>query len=441
MNERTVASVFTAACLTAACWVTTGAAEPGAPPSQAELAVRIDEYLRPLERAGDLSGTLLVAQANEVVYEGAFGKASYELGVANTAETRFGVASLTKPITAIVLIRLMERGKLAPADSLGKWIPDFPRGGEITIEHLARHRSGLPHRVTGPADEVVPRRAADMVELAKRATLLFEPGTETRYSSTGYSVLARVLELAGNKSWPELVQELVLAPAGAGRTAHPRPFELMLDRAESYYRGPDGPIPAPLKDLSFLVGAGSLYSTPRDLWAIQRTLLSGGYGELARSELLDDGGLFWNGITNGFRAFADHHPGADVTVIFTGNLFTAAGDLLRRNVPRIVAGEEVATPEVPVPTPVTLPAALADRYEGIYQLRAGVADSEERLEVHGPVATLGDWVLIPTSETTFWSPQDYETVRVSITEAGVVDGLLWGNGDEASKLPRMGPVP
>lgn len=440
MTERRLWRRALATSLAAACWMTAAAAAAG-PPGAEELAARIDAYVRPLERAGELSGALLVARGEEVVYERAFGEASYELGVANTPETRFGVASLTKPITAIVLIRLMERGKLAPGDPLAKWIPDFPRGDEITVEHLARHRSGLPHRVTGPADEVVPQSAASMVELAKRADLLFEPGTETRYSSVGYSVLARVLELAGGKPWPDLVQELVLAPAGATRTVHPSRFQLMPGRAEGHYRGPGGPIPAPPQDLSFLVGAGSLFSTPRDLLRIQRKLLSGGYGELARSQLVDEGGLDWNGITAGYRAFADHHAEGDLTVVFTGNLFTGAGDLLRRHLPRIAAGEAVEPPALPEIEPFTLPEELAARYRGLYQVQPGTEGSEEPLEVHGPIATLGDWVLIPTSETTLWSPQDYQAVRISTAEDGSVDGLLWGDGDAAQKLPKVAPLP
>jgi hypothetical protein len=83
-----------------------------------------------------------------------------------------------------------------------------PRGDEITIEHLARHTAGIPHRVTECDEGAVPRTAADMVQLViervERDGLLVEPGTNSVYSSAGYSVLARVLELTGGASWEEL---------------------------------------------------------------------------------------------------------------------------------------------------------------------------------------------------------------------------------------------
>jgi CubicO group peptidase (beta-lactamase class C family) len=419
--------------------------EPSPALTDAELAERIAAYVRPLAESGELSGTLLVDRGGRVIYEESFGLASYELGVPNRPETRFNVASLTKPVTQIVTLKLVESGKLGISDPLSKWIPDFPRGDEITVETLARHRSGLPHRVTTAMEETVWRSAADMVELAKGAELAFEPGSQQLYSSTGYAVLARVLELAGGAPWPDLVEELVLAPAGARHTLHPPRFEPMPDRASSYFRGPHGPIPGALKDLSFLVGAGSLYSTPRDLLAIQRRVLEGGYGELVRSQLVRDGGLSWNGLTNGVRAFAEHHPESGLTVILTANLFTGAGDLLRRDLPKIAAGEEVAPPEVPRYDDlgvVALTEATAARYEGMYQLTPGVEASAQPLTVDGEHVRLGDWVLIPTSETTFLSPQDYGRMTVVKGEDGTVTALQWGEQESGGpRFPRGAESP
>ena len=177
-------------------------------------------------------------------------------------------------------IRLIEEGKLSENSLLSKWLPTFPRGDEITVEQLLRHGAGIPHRVTTEAEETHPHTAANMVSLAARKPLLFDPGTDTVYSSAGYSVLARVLELAGGRSYSELLEDLVLAPAGAvhtiGRADSRHP---LAGRAQGLFLGPDGPLNAPLKDLSFLVGAGSVYSTPRDLLAIQRAVLDGTYDE------------------------------------------------------------------------------------------------------------------------------------------------------------------
>lgn len=414
--------------LVGALFLATGtAAGQTAPPSNPELARRITEYVRPLQEAGELSGTLLVARDGGVVYEQAFGMASYELAVPNTTSTRYCVASISKPMTIIIALRLFEQKRLADSDTLDKWFPDFPRAKEITVEHLLRHQAGIPHRVTSDVEEAVPRTAAEMVVLASRKELLFAPGSQTAYSSAGYSVLTRVLELASGKTYEGLLEEFVLAPARATQTVHPGPRKPIPGRAPSHVGSARGPVPASLKDLSFLVGAGSLFSTPRDLFSILEALRAGAHGQEAKQILVPEKGVSWAGITNGYRSLADFHPDGKLTVIFTGNLFTGAADLLRRDIPKIAAGEAVKPPQVPKVEPKPMSAALQKRYAGLYQLRPG---SQEPLEFGGPdEAWLGDWRLIPTSDTTFFSPQDYGTVHVVIGKDGVAEALEWKTAD------------
>ncbi len=427
---RAAAAVF--ACGTLLC----GAAI--AAPAQAEslapevLRQRLDAFIRPLDEAGEVSGTLLVARDDQIVYERAFGMANYELGVANTLTTRFCIASVTKPMTAILAFRLVERGKLALSDPVRKWLPTFPRGQEILVEHLLRHRAGLPHRVTTDAEETVPRTAGDMVRYASRAPLLFPPGSQNAYSSAGYSVLARILELAGGKPYGELLAAEVLEPAGARHTAHADSRRLLPERAAGYLRSVDGPINGPLHDLSFLVGAGSVFSNARDLFAVQRALLGGRYGAEVRASLVREGELRWNGITDGYRAFADYHRAPRLTVIFTGNLFTGAADVLRRAVPRLAAGEELAPAAPPRFVAAAMPVEKRGEIEGVYRLRPG---SEEplRFEPEGRQATLGFWLLIPTAEDRFHSPQDYATVQVIRAADGAVTALEW-------RIPETEPI-
>jgi CubicO group peptidase (beta-lactamase class C family) len=407
------------------------------PPSPERLARGIEDYLRPLADAGELSGTLLVARGDGVVFEKSFGKASYELNVPNTSTTRFCVASITKPMTGIIATRLLLDKKLTREDNLAKWFPDFPKGQQITVEHLMRHRSGIPHRVTSEEEETVPRTASEMVQMAARRPLAFEPGSQDAYSSAGYSVLAAVLERSSGRTYSQLLEEIVLRPVGATRTSHPDSRQILPERAQSYFRGRNGPIHARLRDLSFLVGAGSVYSTPRDLFAISRGLVKGTYGEGAQTVLIRENGLRWNGITNGFRAFLDYHRDQDLTVIWTGNLFTGAADLIRQNVPSLNRGEVVPAATVPQVVPAALSPALRARVEGTYRLGPG---SEQELRFQEPLlAALGDWFLVPTGGDTFFSPQDYARVKVISGGDGSVEALQWGEPGKGPRFERVRP--
>ncbi len=401
-----------------------------------ELANRIDAFVQPFLDDDHLSGQLLVAIDGTVVYERAFGMANFELGVPATHETRFNIASISKPMTGILGQRLVEEGKLSMDDKLAKWLPDFPRGDEITVAHLFRHQAGIPHRVTDDEQESQAKTAADMVELAKVAPLLFDPGTSSTYSSGGYSVAARVLELAGGASYEDLLSKYVLAPAAMSRSLHPSGHALIEGRADSYLIGRDGAIRnSTLKHYSFLVGAGSVFSTARDLHSLQRSLLDGRFGDSAAR--LRDGNLKWNGRTNGFRAFADFHGETGVSVVFTGNLLTGAADRIRSEVPRIAAGEEVATPQRLALEPVEVPPAKLAGYEGVYQLRPG---TELELSVDNGAVSMSGWTLVPLSDTSFFSPQDYARIEVILKGDGSVERLDWKIGEAVYPMPRIGPL-
>ena len=229
-------------------------------------ARRVSEYMQPLAVAGEVSGTVLVAEGSCIILEKSYGLSDYGHRIPNAPSTLFAIASITKPFTDIILDRLLEQHRLALSDSLSKWIPSFPRGREITIAQLRAHRAGIPHRVTTPAEELEPHSASDMVRLAAEHPLLFEPGKEVSYSSAGYSVLARVLELAGGESYARLLHKFVFDPAGATTSIDATERTASAVRTLSYFRGPSGFVQAPHKDLSFLVGAGSAYSTPADLF-------------------------------------------------------------------------------------------------------------------------------------------------------------------------------
>ena len=92
---------------------------------------RISAYVRSYADAGLFSGVVLVSKGNAVVYQQAFGLADRALKVPNTVQSKFYIASLSKPITAVGVLRLVEQGKLSLDDHLSKFVPDFPSGDKF----------------------------------------------------------------------------------------------------------------------------------------------------------------------------------------------------------------------------------------------------------------------------------------------------------------------
>src|SRR5215207_3121289 len=104
--------------------------------AQAGPAAAVENYLNAFDRAGQLSGTVLVARGDEILFEKAYGQSTTKPKRGNSTATLFPVASLTKPLTGIVTRTLFQRGVLSADDPISNWLPDFPMGKEITVGHL-----------------------------------------------------------------------------------------------------------------------------------------------------------------------------------------------------------------------------------------------------------------------------------------------------------------
>ena len=245
--------------------------------AQSDKAKKIDQFISPFGTSNQFAGVVLAAEDGKVIYEKAFGVANADYNIPNQLNTRIGIASITKYMTYVILYRLIESNKIALTDKLSQYIPDFPNGDKITIEMLARHRSGIPHRVMPPEAESVTYSSAEFVEKVKQAKLAFEPGTSNLYSSAGYAVLARVLEIVSGKNYSQLLAEYVFKPAGMTDSIDFPGDAIIQRRAQDYYLSPAGLVNVPLKNYSFLVGAGSVYSTARDVYSFGDAFLDGKY--------------------------------------------------------------------------------------------------------------------------------------------------------------------
>src|SRR6185295_15833310 len=178
-------------------------------------------------------------------------------------------------------------------------------GDKITIEMLARHRSGIPHRVMPPELESLTYTSSEFIEKVKLAKLSFEPGTQRLYSSAGYAVLARVLEIASGKPYAQLLQEFVFTPAGMKDSLDFDGDTVIERRAQDYYLSPNGLVNVPLKNYSFLVGAGSVFSTAHDVYRFADAVIDGKYGEGVKTQLVGERTLSGSGSTNGHRSYLE----------------------------------------------------------------------------------------------------------------------------------------
>ena len=411
-NSRQL-SVLALSFLTAA----TGFAQP----SDAE---KIDAFITPFAQAGHFSGVVLVARDGKPVYEKAFGFANAELGVANTLDTRIGIASITKSMTSVILRKLLEERKLALTDKVSKFIPDFPVGDKISVDMLFRHRSGIPHRVMPPEMETVPYTSAEMVERIKLAKLEFEPGTANLYSSAGYTVLARILELASGKSYGELLNQYVFLPAGMKSSVDYDYGTVIPRRADDYLLDAGGAFNAPAKDYSFLVGAGSVLSTARDVHAFAMALVNGTYGDSVRAGYMRTNAYWSNGSTNGHRAEVRVNGEHRYSYALVANLNAGANDVILQALRDIMEGKPVPAPVVARPVITSRASTDLAQYLGVYEREGG---SRFEASVKEQFLYAGDIKLLPTRPDCFFEFKYYGEVCFARDPARKITHITWAS--------------
>ena len=201
---------------------------PATPPSRdsarplthEELAKATQAYVEKLAAADAFSGTVLIAQGDKVVYQGAFGLASRGFQVPNRLDTKFNLGSMNKMFTAIAIAQLVEAGKLSFQDKVGKVLPDYPNKAvaeKVTVHQLLTHTSGLGSFFNDKydaADKSRLRETKDFLPLFVDEPLKFEPGARWQYSNSGFIVLGAIIEKASGQNYFDYVREHIYKPAG-----------------------------------------------------------------------------------------------------------------------------------------------------------------------------------------------------------------------------------
>ncbi len=221
---------------------------------------------------------VLLSRDGEIIYENAFGYADIGNKVPVTAETKFRIGSITKQFIAAAILKLQEEGKMSVDDTLSSFIPDFPRGNEVTVHHLLTHTSGI-HSFTNRPDfmkyATVSISPEAMIDTIKTFEYDFDPGESYSYNNSGYYILGYIIEKVSGKGYGEYLKETFFDTLGMKNTGVHGPL-LVLDNEATGYSLEGGTLKKAVNwDMSNAGGAGALYSTVHDLYAWNEALFNG----------------------------------------------------------------------------------------------------------------------------------------------------------------------
>lgn len=238
--------------------------------------------------ANSPGAAILIAKDDKVLYRKAFGMANLELGVHMKPENVFQLASITKQFTGVAILMLAEQGKLNLNDSLSKYIPDYPRGGEITLHHLLNHTSGIQSYTNLPEFRAKTRLDMTPEELIgsfKNLPLQFNPGEKYEYSNSGYVLLGYIIEKQSGMSYEDFVQKSIFDRLGMKNSYYANSYKIIPNRATGYQLYEGNYENAEYMSTTIPYAAGSLMSTVDDmfLWskAIHNNILISEQSKLA----------------------------------------------------------------------------------------------------------------------------------------------------------------
>ncbi|MBE7178078.1 MAG: beta-lactamase family protein [Mucilaginibacter polytrichastri] len=243
--------------------------------SDAEIAA----YFQKLHDKRGFNGNVLVAKKGKILFQHSYGWADYLYRDSLNIDSRFQLASVSKPLTATGILMLYDNGKLKLDDDIRKYLPNFPNEG-ITVKMLLTHRSGL-NNYQYFCDDVWDRKTPiyndDVIRLyaEHKPAPYSKPGATFFYCNTNYMLLASIIEKVSGKSYTAFMQDEIFRPLGMNNTI-------------VYSKAKDKEVPTKVwgydrvwrrsvvpNYLDGVVGDKGVYSTVRDLYVFDQALQKG----------------------------------------------------------------------------------------------------------------------------------------------------------------------
>ncbi len=242
--------------------------------------LRIDEekLAASIEKAfdrSDFNGYVIVSREGRELFSGGNGSIHEVSGTEPDENTVFGIASITKSLTATGISLLAQRGVIQFTDTIDKYLEKVPEDKQpITIHQLLTHTSGIAGNV---ADDTEVLGKEEMLNRIYHQKLLFPPGNRYAYSNSGYVLLAAIMDEVSDKGYAHFMQEEVFLPLGMTNTGYPGMS--IFDRLHVTHGTYNGKDYGKLSDIPFswngLTGNGDVLSTPNDMHAMLNNLTSG----------------------------------------------------------------------------------------------------------------------------------------------------------------------
>lgn len=248
-----------------------------------------DSFVAEYAKEKNFNGSILIQKNGAVRYARSFGLANRSFKVANTNQTKYRIASITKLFTSVLILQLHEQGKIDLNQPIGRYLPDYAGegAGKVTIHQLLNHTSGLANFDTVKDVETAIKSGIPVYQTPYTSDQLLAnfcsgklanvPGTVFDYNNADYIVLGKILERLSGSSYEEVLRDRILRPLKMENTSLLRQSDIVEGLAATYFYRDD--LKALVNDLPVYpenwYAAGALYSTAEDVLTFSNALFGG----------------------------------------------------------------------------------------------------------------------------------------------------------------------
>lgn len=237
-------------------------------------STKIDSLLKSFHDKGQFSGSVLVGEKGVVVYEQGFGDADRLAHTSNRANTVINIASITKPFTAVLVMQLVESGKIKLESSLDVFFPDLKDEAmrKVTIHQLLSHTSGIPDFVDASMITEKDLSAEWFTNQLNKISSQKATGGAFKYANSTYVMLAFIIEKLTGLSYAECLKKNIFDKCGMSSSGSLTTKEQVKGGAKGYVKKEGAIIEANYINASVYKGAGSIYSTAQDMFKFDQAL-------------------------------------------------------------------------------------------------------------------------------------------------------------------------
>lgn len=356
-----------------------------------DVQEKVDGYIEAYMQMNQFSGSVLIANNGNVLVSKGYGYANYQFNIENTPQTKFRIGSLTKGFTAVAIMQLVENNKLSLDDKLIKFISDYPRGDEITINHLLSMTSGIPNHTEfddfNKERRVFHYNILQTISTFKGKPLEFTPGEQFKYSNSNYMLLGFIIEHVSDMTYAEYVKQNIFEPLKMQNSGYETPEKIIKNMAQGYRFKNNEIENAKFRNMANAHASGALYSTIEDLYIWDRALYTDkliskksletmfstvkanyafGWGvvDVFNHKMIAHAGEI-DGFTSNISRFVDD----DICIVILSNFEHTPVSRINKDLIAIIFDKEYKNPVVVKTT--KLPDDILQSYTGEYELKPG----------------------------------------------------------------------